>query len=102
LIIYDPDEVFTCIQITVSRDHNVLVSGLQHIQSLFKRGTPLEGLSPSENRPWRLVFIVPPSDEAYFKSQRFKSDAPLNEWAGKVHQYVLGLDVMGEKTNCRV
>jgi hypothetical protein len=93
-IIYDPDEVLTCVQITASRNHGVLVSALQRIQSLFKRGTPLEGLYPSKDRPLRLVFVVPPSDEAYFKSQRLKGDTALNEWAGSVHQYVLGLDVI--------
>lgn len=93
-IIYDPDEVLTCVQITASRNHDVLVSGLQRIQRLFRRGTSLEGLYPSKDRPWRLVFVVPPSDEVCFTSQRLKGDTALDEWAGRVHQYVLGLDVI--------
>ena len=102
-IIYDPDDdVLTCVQITVSGTHDILIKGLQRIQSLLKSGTPLGGLRPSTIRPWRLVFIVPPSGKAHFKSQPLKGDdAALDEWAGKVHQYVLGLDVTGKKTNCR-
>ena len=32
-IVYDPNEALTCIQTTVSRNHPIVVSGLQRIQS---------------------------------------------------------------------
>jgi len=37
-----------------------------------------------------------PSDEASFEMQRLEGDTQ-GEWAGKVQQYVLGLDVVGKK-----
>jgi hypothetical protein len=94
-IIYDPNRVLTCIQVTSRREHDILVPGLQRIQSWLRRGTLLEGLHPSENRPWRFIFVVP-SDEETFDSQRLVGDTAQSEWAGKVQQYVLGLDVVGE------
>jgi len=93
-IVYDPNEVLTCIQITVSRQHRILVSGLQRIQRWLKRGTSLGHLRPSKRRPWRFIFIVPSADEASFELQPLKGDTDLGEWDGKVHQYVLGLDVI--------
>ena len=94
-ILYDPNEALTCIQITISRKHHILVSGLQRIRSWLKRDTRLAGLLPLKERPWRFIFIVP-SDEASFELQRLEGDTQ-GEWAGKVQQYVLGLDVVGKK-----
>ena len=108
-IVYDPNEVLTCIQITVSGQHDIRVSGLQRIQSWLEPDTPLEHLHPptssclrpskeasnsnTENRPWRLIFIVPSDHEASFRLQTLEGDTDWGKWAGKVHQYVLGLDV---------
>jgi len=85
---------------TSPRSSKVLNALLQMINKHPKPGKP-EGLP---FRPWRLVFIVPPSDEAYFKSQRLKGegDTPLDEWVGKVHQYVLRLDVIGKKPTVEI
>jgi len=94
-ILYDPNEVLTCIQTTVRRDHHILVSGLQRIQSWLERDTRLAGLRASKERPWRFIFIVP-SDEESFELQQLEGDPAQGEWAGKVHQYVLGLDVVGK------
>ena len=94
-IVYNPNEPLTCIQTTVSRNHPIVVSGLQRIQSWLKLDTPLAGLRPSEERPWRLIFIVP-SDETTFEPQQLRGDTDEGEWAGKVHQYVLRLDVLGQ------
>ena len=93
-IVYDPNEALTCIQTTVSRNHPIVLSGLQRIQSWLKLHTPLEGLRPSRERPWRLIFIVP-SDETSFELQELRGEA-ADECAGKVHQYVLRLDVFGQ------
>ena len=105
-IVYDPNEVLTCIQIMVSSQHRIRVSGLERIQSWLKPRTLLEPLRPSnakgeaeaeaeaQNGPWRLIFIVPSHCEASFELQQLEGDTALGEWAGKVHQYVLGLDVI--------
>jgi hypothetical protein len=95
-IFYHPNEVLTCIQTTIRSEHSILVSGLQRIQSWIEPHTSLAGLHPSKERPWRFIFIVP-SDEASFELQQFRGDDAQGEWAGKVHQYVLGLDVVGKK-----
>jgi len=93
-IVYDPNEVLTCIQITVSSQHPIRVLGLQNIQSWLEPGnTLLAGLRPSKHSPWRLIFIVPSRGEASFELQKLVGDTALGEWAGKVHQYVLELDV---------
>lgn len=89
-IIYDPNGALTCIQVTVRREHDILVKGLKLIQSWLKG--PLDNLHPSRRMPWRFIFIVP-SDEETFKSQRLIGDSARGVWAGKVHQYVLRLDV---------
>jgi len=94
-IVYNLNEPLTCIQTTVSRNHPIVVSGLQRIQSWLGLGTPLADLRPSEERPWRLIFIVP-SDETTFEPQQLRGDTDEGEWAGKVHQYVLRLDVLGQ------
>ena len=94
-ILYDPDDpdaVITCIQITMNMDHAILVKGLQLLQRWFKLGSPLEGLRPTNAKPWRLLFVVPSDMARTFKSQKLKGDTPNNVWAGKVHQYVLGLE----------
>jgi len=98
-IVYDPNEVLTCIQITVSRQHPIHVSGLGRIQGWLERGTRLADLRPSEDRPWRFIFIVPSVDEASFELQQLKGDSARGEWAGKVHQYVLGLDLVNNQSS---
>jgi len=95
-ILYDPDDpdaVLTCIQITMNMNmkHPIAVSGLKLIQRWLKRESSLDGLCPQKTRPWRFLFVVPSDDASQFKSQRFKGDTRTGEWAGKVHQYVLGL-----------
>ena len=94
-ILYDPDDsnaVLTCIQITMDKKHDIVVSGLQHIEAWLNRDTPLKDLRPSINRPWRFVFVVPSGMADIFKLQKFVGDTARGEWAGKVHQYVLGLE----------
>jgi hypothetical protein len=93
-ILYDPDDpdaVLTCIQITMNEKHPIAVSGLQLIQRWLKRGSSLNGLRPQETRPWRFLFVVPSKYASTFKSQKFERDTRTDKWAGKVHQYVLGL-----------
>ena len=93
-ILYDPDDpdaVITWIQITTNMDHNVRVNGLQLLQRWFKPNSPLRGLRPTNAKPWRLLFVVPEPRACTFKSQNLKGDTRNNVWAGKVHQYVLGL-----------
>ena len=93
-ILYDPDDpdaVLTCIQITMNVNHPIAVSGLQLIQRWLKHGSSLNGLRPQETRPWRFLFVVPSKHASTFKSQKFERDTRTNKWAGKVHQYVLGL-----------
>ena len=97
-ILYDPNEVLTCIQITTSGRCHVLVSRLRLIQNWLERDTRLAGLLPSKERPWRLIFIVPP-DKAFFELQRLEGDTAQEEWSGKVQRYVLGLDVFGRDTS---
>ena len=93
-ILYVPNEVLTCIQATVSsKDHGIHVPGLWCIQRWLGR-CPLAHLRPSADRPWRFIFIVPPDKASTFEFQRFERDTAQGEWAGKVHQYVLGLDVL--------
>ncbi len=93
-IVYDPNEVFTCIQTTVNKgEHPISVSGLQRIQRWLDLQTSLAGLLPSKKKPWRFIFIVPSNMVSTFKKQRFKGDTDNNEWAGKVKQYVLGWEL---------
>jgi hypothetical protein len=92
-IVYDPKEVLTCIQATISRKHPIAVSGLQRIQGWLKLGSELAHLRPSDDRRWRFIFIVPSDMASTFKLQQFAGDSDRGEWAGKVDQYVLGFDV---------
>jgi len=94
-ILYDPDDpdaAITCIQITMNMDHAIVVKGLELLQSWFKLRSPLQDLRPSNAKPWRLLFVVPLHMAHTFKLQKLKGDTPNNVWAGKVHQYVLGLE----------
>ena len=94
-IIYDPDDpdaVLTGVQITMNKEHPIAVSGLQLIQSWLKSGTPLEDLRPSNNKWWRFLFVVPLRMASTFKLQKLDGDTPTHVWAGKVKQYVLGLE----------
>ena len=88
----DPDAVVTCIRITMNMDHAIVVKGLQLLQRWFKLDSPLQDLRPTHAKPWRLLFVVPSHMAGTFKSQKFKGDTRKNVWAGKVHQYVLGLE----------
>jgi len=91
-ILYDPNDVLTCIQIMITVDHDIVVSGLQDIQSWLKRGTSLENLRPTRNRRWRFLFVVPSDMASTFKVQKLDGDTRRAEWARKVDQYVLGLE----------
>ncbi len=88
----DPDAVLTCIQITINVDHDIVVSGLQDIQSWLKRGTSLSDLRPTRSRRWRFLFVVPSDMASTFKVQSLYGDTGKGEWAKKVDQYVLGLE----------
>jgi hypothetical protein len=94
-ILYDPDDpdtALTCIQITMNKDHAIVVSGLRLIQSWLQQRTALGGLCLTETRPWRFLFVVPLGMASTFKLQKLDGDTANGEWAGKVHQYVLGLE----------
>jgi hypothetical protein len=95
-ILYNPNDVLTCIQVTVSSKHPIDAKGLKKIQHWFPSKSTLKNLRPSTTSPWRFIFIVPPQNVSSFKPQPWKHDTPSGEWAGKVHQYVLGLDVLKE------
>jgi hypothetical protein len=102
-ILYDPNDrkaVFTCIQITTSKDHPIAVSGLRRLQSFLKRQTSLGCLRPSKRRPWRFLFVVPFGMADHFKLQKLFDDSKdsklgVGDWVEKMEQYVLGLE---EKT----
>ena len=82
---------------------------LSRIFSIFKAGLnlhtpPLEVLRPTEDRPWRLLFVVLFDMAPTFQLQKLDDDTTEGEWARKVHQkkldlptpihieYVLGLE----------
>jgi hypothetical protein len=94
-ILYAPNDVLTCFQTTVSSKHPIDADGLQQIQSWLEARTLLAFLRPSADRPWRFICVVPPGNVSTFKLQQLEHDT-RGEWAGKVHQYVLGLDVLGK------
>ena len=96
-ILYIPNEELSCIQVTISTKHGIQVPGLRRIQSWLQPGTVLADLRPSVNNPWRFIFIVPPGEASTFTLQRFEGDTSDDVWDRKVHQYVLGLDVLGNK-----
>ena len=95
-IIYDPNTVLTCIQITLNKVHPISVSGLRAIQSWLRLGTPLKDLRPSKNKPWRFVFVVPSGMADTFRLQDVVDDAGkpdnVGDWPNKVKQYVLELE----------
>jgi len=88
-IILNPDGL-TCIQITISDDHPIVVPGLQRVQKWLNRSTPAKLLRPEKTRPWRFIFIVPLNIAHEFKLQAFKGKGK-DAWAQKVEQYVFGL-----------
>ena len=91
---YDPNNgetALTFIRVTMNLEHDIAVSSLKKIQHWLKSRTPLEGLRPSKKRPWRFVFLVPSDKAPIYKLQTLKDDTVKGEWAGKVHQYVLGM-----------
>ena len=92
-IFYYPNDVLTCIQITINHKHPIAVSGLQRIQRWLKLHTMLADLCPKRSRPWRYIFIVPSHMASTFTLQELEGDTAEGEWAGKVDQYVLGLKV---------
>ena len=94
-ILYDPNDpnaVFTCIQITRNEKDPIVVKDLKQIQSWLKLRTPLGDLRPTESRPWRFLFVVPSGMMSTFTLQELDRDTARGAWAGKVDQYVLGLD----------
>jgi hypothetical protein len=92
-IVYDPKEVLTCIQVTMNSKHPIAVSGLQRIERWLQPDTPPAYLRPTETKPWRIIFIVPPDMASSFTKQKLEGDTAEGEWAGKVVQYVVGLEV---------
>jgi hypothetical protein len=102
-ILYDPAAVLTCIQVTRRNNHPVAVSGLQEIQRWLRRNTPLAQLRPSTlGKHWRFIFTVPSDNANQFEPQPFDGDTNRGEWAGKVDQYVLGIEddtLWGKKLN---
>ena len=96
-ILYGPDKVLTCIRVTISTKHGIHVPGLGLLQSWLEHGTTLADLRPSVNNPWRFIFIVPPGKGSNFPLQPFEGDTSNDIWDRKARQYVLELDVLGEK-----
>jgi hypothetical protein len=92
-VLYDPSSsVLTGIQVTISDEHPVAVSGLKRIQRWLGRRSSLAHLRPSiSDNHWRLLFVVPEAAAATFELQSMEGDTSGNEWARKVDQYVLGL-----------
>ena len=89
-IVYHPDDVLTLIQVTMNKSkHPISVRDIQG----WLREVGTAGLLPTKKDPWRFVFIVPPNMAGDFKPQGLKGDTEKGEWAGKMNQYVLGLDV---------
>ncbi len=56
-IVYHPNDVLTCIQITIRSEHPIAVSGLRRIQGWLKGGTWSAGLRPKRKRPWHFVLL---------------------------------------------
>ena len=91
-VLYNPSEVLSGIQVTISDRHPVVVSGLKRIQSWLKVDGLLAHLRPSTlSNHWRLIFVVPNEMAATFHQQPLEGDTGGQEWAGKVDQYVLGI-----------
>ncbi len=69
---------------------------LSRVSSIFKDGsklrTSLAGHCPSKTRPWRPLFVVPSDVASAFKLQELNGDTARGKWAGKVRQYVVGLE----------
>jgi hypothetical protein len=72
--------------------HPIKVSGLRDIQRWLRDVGP-KSLLPTKQAPWCFVFILPPNMESAFKYQKLKDDTKTREWAGKMNQFVLGLNV---------
>ena len=66
-IIYDPNEVLTCIQITLNMKHSIATKDLKRIQKRVERDISVAKLRPDKGRPWRFIFIVPLYNEENFK-----------------------------------
>ena len=100
-VLYDPSSsVLTGIQVTRD-EHPVAVSGLKRIQGWLRQQSTLDHLQSSiPYNHWRLVFVIPEPAAASFEQQPMEGDARGNEWAGKVDQYVLGLqeDTLWKRT----
>jgi hypothetical protein len=90
-IVYQPNDVLTCIQITISRRHRIAVSGLERIQKWLKCKSSLAGLRPKTAKRWRFIFVLPLDKAGTFRMQKFKKDSPTGVWGKKVDQFVLGL-----------
>jgi len=92
-IVYHPEDVLTCVQITIRNEHPIAISGLRCIQRWLKYHTLTSNLCPKKELPWRFVFIVPQDMASSFTLQTLEGDTAGEEWSGKVNQYVLGWDV---------
>jgi len=91
-IVYQPDDVLTCLQITISLKHRIAVSGLNRIQGWLKYNSSLAGLRAKTAKPWRFIFVLPLDKAHKFGIQKLDKDSPTGVWARKVNQYVLGLE----------
>jgi len=89
-ILYTRDNVLTLIQCTVRKEYLIRLKGLTSLRSWLEKDGPLDFLCPTTNRPWRLIFIVPPGQASAYKPQRLYNNEEGN-WADWVQQYVLGL-----------
>ena len=101
-ILYTRNNVLTFIQCTVAEEHLIRLKGLASLRSWLKTGTPLDPLRPSNHRPWRFIFVVPPGQSSAFKPQRLDNEKKIfdeSKWAGWIQQYVLGLNVLETKQN---
>ena len=85
-IVYDPNEVLTCVQITLNMKQPIATKDLNRIQ----KWTSLAKLHPDKGRPWRFIFVVPSYNEEKFELQRIVGRGN-DGWAEMVDQYVLGL-----------
>ncbi|KAF8622926.1 hypothetical protein AX15_006639 [Amanita polypyramis BW_CC] len=91
-IIYQPNELLICLQITNASSHPIKTKGLKALQSLLSPNNEfLCPLRPTFKKPWIIVFVVPTPMEKSFLRQSITGDASAI-WSKKTVQYVLGLD----------
>jgi len=91
-IVYHPNDVLTLIQVTRNKSaHPIAVSGLRLIQSWVQE--VWKASLATKKTPWRFLFIVPLKQVPTFKLQKLEDDTEKGEWAGKMNQYVFGLEL---------